>query len=120
MGDDIQSKASEMMKKILTVGVGAYFLTEESLKGLMSEFKLPKELIGGILESAGKTKDDFLRGISQDVLARLTDKFDPSELLREFLTRNEVDLHIKISVKPKETPTTEHKESHKEFREKKQ
>ena len=99
--DDLQSKAAEMMKKVLTVGVGAIFLTEESVRSLMSEFKLPKELIGGILESANKSRKEFLQNLSSDVLSRVTDKIDPRALLEEFLHHNEIDLQIKMTFKPK-------------------
>lgn len=101
MAEDLQSKAAEMMKKILTVGVGAIFLTEESLRALISDFKLPKELLGGIFESANKTKNEFLKTLSKEVLSRITDRIDPVALFQEFLEKNEVDFHIRISTKSK-------------------
>jgi len=101
MSDDIQTKAADLMKKVLTVGVGAIFLTEDALRGLVSEFKLPKEVLGGILDSAHKTKNEFLQNLSKDVLARVMEKVDPAAVLQEFLTKNEIDLQIKINVKPK-------------------
>lgn len=97
-------KASEMMKKLLTVGVGAIFLTEESLRGLISEFKLPKEMMGAILDSAGKTKDDFLQKLSHDVLSQLKNKVDFKELIQELLTKNEIQFQVKVSLKPKADP----------------
>jgi hypothetical protein len=103
MADDLQSKAAEMMKKVLTVGVGTLFLTEESLRAMIADFKLPKELIGGILESAGKTKDEFLKTLSRDVLSKVTDRMDPMALLEEFFSRNEMDLHIKVNFKSKKS-----------------
>lgn len=99
--DDLQSKASDFIKKVLTVGVGAIFLTEESLKGLVGEIKLPKELLGGILESAGKTKREFLDSLSTEVLAKLTDRVDPRALLDELVTRYDVEFKIKMSLSPK-------------------
>ncbi len=101
MSDDIQSKAAELMKKVLTIGVGAIFLTEESLRGLVGDFKVPKELLGGILESAAKTKNDFLQNLSKDVLSRISDKVDPRALLEELFSRNDIELNMKISFKPK-------------------
>jgi hypothetical protein len=101
MGDDLSSKAAEMMKKVLAVGVGTLFLTEESLRGLISEFKLPKELLAGILESAQKTKDDFLKSFSREILAQVMDRVDPSALLQELVEKNEIDLKIQVSFKPK-------------------
>ena len=106
MSDEFQSKAAEVMKKVLTVGVGAVFLTEESLRGLVSEFKLPKELLVGILESANKTKEDFLNSLSREAVTKIFEHVDPAALMSEFLTRHEVELSVKINFKAKnKTPT---------------
>lgn len=99
--EDFQSKAAELMRKVLTVGVGAIFLTEETLRALVGEFKLPKELLKGILESSAKTKNEFLRVLSQDVLSRVADKVDPSAVLQEFLSKNEVEFTVRVKVHPK-------------------
>jgi hypothetical protein len=100
-GDDLKSKSADLMKKVLTVGVGAVFLTEESLRAMVSEWKLPKEMIGAILEGAGKTKNEFMQSLSQDVFSKIVEKVDPLALVTEFLTRNEVEFHVRVSVKPK-------------------
>lgn len=100
--DDLKSKSAEMIKKVLTVGVGAVFLTEETLRALVSEWKLPKEVIGAILESSRKTKDEFMKSMSEDIIGKVVDKVDPIALLQEFLSRNEVELNIKIGVKAKD------------------
>lgn len=99
--DDLQSKAAEFMKKVLTVGVGTLFLTEEGLRGLVSEFKLPKEILNAVLESASKTRGDFLKSLSKEVMTKITDKVDPQKLLQEFLCRNEIQLQVKVNFKPK-------------------
>ena len=101
MSDDLQSKASELVKKILTVGVGAIFLTEESLRGLVSEFKLPKELLTGVLESAHKTKSEFLRNLSNEVMTRVMERVDVKELLQEMLAQNEIQFDVTVRFKPK-------------------
>lgn len=98
MSDDIQSKAADLVKKILTVGVGAVFLTEESLRALVSEFKLPKELLTGLLDTAGKTKNEFLQKVSSDVIARITERVEAKALLEEILQKHHVDFDIKMSV----------------------
>jgi hypothetical protein len=96
------SKGSDFMKKILTVGVGTIFLTEESLRNLVKEFKLPKEFLAGALESAGKTKREFLQSLSSDVMSRVSEKMDPRELLQEVLSKNEIDLQIKVRFSPRD------------------
>src|SRR3954470_20447177 len=100
-GDDLKDKAADLVKKVLTVGVGAAFLTEESLRGLVSEFKLPKELLSGILDSANKSKNEFFQNLSRDVINRITERVDPKELMREILAENEVEFRVKVRFKPK-------------------
>ncbi|MGE0614899.1 MAG: hypothetical protein AB7P04_04610 [Bacteriovoracia bacterium] len=99
--DDLQSKAAEMIKKVLTVGVGTIFLTEERLRTLVSEFKLPKELMEGLLESASKTRERFFTGLTQEFLAKVSEKTDVRELIDEFVSRYELDLNIKVNFRPR-------------------
>jgi hypothetical protein len=101
---DLKSAAADLVKKAITVGVGAVFLTEESLRGLVSEIKLPKELLGGILESAQKTKNEFLGKLSSDVLDRIMTRVDPKALVEEILVRNDLELQVKLSFRPKARP----------------
>jgi hypothetical protein len=99
--EDLQTKAADLVKKILTVGVGAIFLTEESLRALVTEMKLPKELLTGVLQSAAKTKNDFLSKLSSDILERVTNKIEPGALISEFLLNHELDFNIRLNFKPK-------------------
>ncbi|NBU20066.1 hypothetical protein EBS43_01435 [bacterium] len=102
--DELQNKATEMMKKVLTVGVGAFFLTEEALRGLVSDFKLPKELLSAVLDSAGKSRSEFLRSLSREVMTQVMDRVDLKALLEELITKNELELEVKINLKPKKRP----------------
>ena len=102
--ENLQSKATDFVKKVLTVGMGTLFLTEESLRGMVSEFKLPKELLAGILESANKTRREFLGNLSQELMGRVSDKVDVQALVDEILEKNEIEVNMKISFKPKDQP----------------
>lgn len=106
MAEDLQSKAGELMKKVLTVGIGAIFLTEESVRKMVSEFKLPKELITGLLETANKTRKEFLHDFSNDIITRINETVDLKKALQEFLEKNEIDLKIKMTIQPKGTQKT--------------
>jgi len=97
--DDLQNKAAEMMKKVLTVGVGAFFLTEESLRGLVSEFKLPKELLSAVLDSASKSKDEFLKTLSREMISQVMERVDPVALVEEILSRNEIEFKVQVNLK---------------------
>lgn len=99
VSDDIQGKATDWVKKILTVGVGAIFLTEESLRAMVSEMKLPKELITGVLASAQKQKKEFLGKLSSDILEKVMEKMDPQALVKEVLESHEIK--VTVSFEPK-------------------
>jgi hypothetical protein len=94
-------KISEVLKKMLTVGVGTLFLTEDALRKLVSEVRLPKELLGVILESASKTKHDFLESLSKEVLSQFRDKVDPEKLTSQFLEEHEVEIQMKLRFHPR-------------------
>jgi hypothetical protein len=88
-------------KKLLTVGVGTFFLTEDALKTLVSEFKLPKEIVGGILDGAKNVRKEFMENVVTEMLAKVQDKIDPTVLISDFFRKNDVTLEIRIKVKEK-------------------
>ena len=100
-GDDLQSKAGDFVRKVLTVGVGTVFLTEEALRGLVSEVKLPKELLTGLIDSAGRTKNEFFGKLSEEIMQKVVSKIDPGALVQELLERNEIELNVKVNFRPR-------------------
>src|SRR6476620_1615949 len=101
MSDKFQSKTAEMMRKVLTISVGTFFLTEESLRGLISEFKLPKDLLSTILESANTSKGEFFRSFSKEIMAQVLERVDLASLIQEVLSKNEINLEVKVTFNPK-------------------
>ena len=99
MADDLQSKAADLIKKALTVGVGAVFLTEENIRSLISELKLPKEMITGLFDSATRSRTEFFQKLSQDLIDRITSAVDPEALMKE--TFEKYEFQITVRVKPK-------------------
>lgn len=95
------SRAGDLLKKALTVGIGAAFLTEESLRGIVGELKLPKELISNLLSQAKETKSEFLNKISSEIIERITAQMKPADLLQEILRKNEIEFSVKVKVTPK-------------------
>lgn len=88
-------------KKLMTVGVGTFFLTEEALRSLVSEFKFPKEIMGTVLDGAKSVRKEFMQNVVNDVMTRVNDKMNPSDLLAEFLKKNEVTFEVKLKVREK-------------------
>jgi hypothetical protein len=68
----------EFVRKMAVAGLGAIFMTEEGIRNLAGQLKLPKEVLGFILTQAERTKDEVGR-----VLADELRRFLQSEKLRE-------------------------------------
>jgi hypothetical protein len=88
-------------KKLMTVGVGTFFLTEETLKTLVSEFKLPKEIVTSVLDGAKNVRKEFMANVVSEMMTKVSDKMDPGVILAEFLKKNEVTFEVKVKVKEK-------------------
>ena len=94
-------KATDIARRILTVGIGAVFLTEEGVRSLVKDFKLPTEFLNSLLESASKTRNEFFKGMSHDVVDRIMQQVDPKELIQEVLEQNDFTIEMKIHFKKK-------------------
>ena len=61
-------KISDAVKKIFTAGVSAAFMTEENVRSYLSEVKLPKEIIGVLLQGAAKTKEEIANRVTNEMV----------------------------------------------------
>ena len=116
--DDLKSKAqsdsqekgfggfSDLLKKIVVTGASAMFLTEDTLKGLVKDFKIPKELIQGIVSSAKTTKEDFVEKVSEE-LSKQIRKIDLSKEFFKFLENHNMDINLKIKFSAKDPSESE-------------
>ncbi|MCC7441110.1 MAG: hypothetical protein IT285_05740 [Bdellovibrionales bacterium] len=94
--DDSGFKPADLVRRILTIGVGAVFLTEESIKALVKQYKIPAELIGGLMESANRTKSEFLRDLSDKMTDQFMQKVDVRALAKEILEDHEMEITVKF------------------------
>ncbi len=103
MSDQNQEEAGgfSWAKKLLTVGVGTFFLTEEALKTLVQDFKFPKEVVQSLLEGAKGVRAEFMQSVVNEMMKKFSDKVNPAELLADFLRKNDVTFEVKIKVKEK-------------------
>ena len=77
----VRAGVTEFVRKLALTGLGAVFMTEEGIRSLAGQLKLPKEVLGYILSQADKTKQDVTRTVTEEVR-----RFLQSEKLRaEFL-----------------------------------
>ncbi len=96
----------EFVKKVAVAGLGAVFMTEEGIRNLAGQLKLPKEVLHYIVSQADKTKGEIGRVVSEELR-----RFLQSEKLREeflkLLTGMTVEIKAEVRLKPSEPAVTE-------------
>jgi len=90
---------TEFVRKVAVVGLGALFMTEEGLRALAGQLKLPKELLGVILTQAERTKSEVGRIISDEVRRFLQSDRLRDEVLK-LLSQMTIEVKAEIRLKP--------------------
>ncbi len=89
-----------IIKKVVSVGVGAAFMTEESVKKILEDLPLPKEILSGLVQNAKGAKEDFTNGIREELRNYLA-KVDASKIAMDILDRYDVEVEAKFKFKKK-------------------
>jgi hypothetical protein len=98
-GSDEARKAggvADMLRKAMVASLGAVFMTEEGIRTLVKDLKLPKDVMRFVLGQAERSKDELLRIIGEEVR-----RFLESAALRREVMRlvSEMTLEIKAEVR---------------------
>ncbi|OIQ16466.1 MAG: hypothetical protein BM556_15100 [Bacteriovorax sp. MedPE-SWde] len=102
MSDDKKdSPFGDVIKKVVSIGVGAAFMTEESVKNALGDLPLPKDIVNGLLQNAKSSKEEFLASMKEEVSNHLS-KVDPKKLVQEVLEDYDVNIEAKLSFTKKE------------------
>ena len=70
-------KLGDLIKKVLTTGVTAAFMTEEGVRAVLKDLPLPKDMVGSLVENAKHTKSEFVASVKNELKSYL-DKIDIS------------------------------------------
>ncbi|KFA93899.1 hypothetical protein [Archangium violaceum] len=92
----------EFVRKVAVAGLGALFMTEEGIRSLAGQLKLPKEVLGYILGQAEKTKDEVGRVVSEELR-----RFLQSEKLRDELLKVVSGMTIEVKAQIRLVPHEE-------------
>lgn len=112
-GDDarpLKGFVPEFVRKMAVTGLGALFMTEEGIRSLASQMKLPKEVLGFIVGQAEKTKEDVARVLTEELR-----KFFQSEKLRDeflkLLSGMTIEVKAEVRLVPSKTPANSSEDS---------
>jgi hypothetical protein len=94
------NKVEGLLKKVLTTGVTAAFMTEESVRALLKDVPLPKDIVGGLVENAKNTKTEFVAGVKNELKSYL-DKIDLTKEIDKIAEKYDFEIKATISLKKK-------------------
>jgi hypothetical protein len=93
----------DIVRRAVLTGVGALFMTEEGIRNLVGEMKLPKDALAFLLSQAEKTRAEVARVVTQE-----TRRFLESETLRrelwKLLTSVTLEVNATVQLKPSGEP----------------
>ncbi len=98
--DKKEKPLGDIIKKVVSVGVGAAFMTEESVKKILEDLPLPKDIVSGLVQNAKGAKEDFTNGIREELRNYLS-KVDASKIATDILDRYDVEVEAKFRFKKK-------------------
>lgn len=91
---------ADIVKKIVSVGIGGAFMTEEAVKSVLGDIPLPKDILSGLMQNAKQAKEDFLETLRDEVKEQFT-KIDPSKLVDELVERYDIEVTATFKFKKK-------------------
>jgi hypothetical protein len=88
----------DIVRRAVLTGVGALFMTEEGIRNLVGDMKMPKDALAFLIAQADKTRSEVARVVTQEVR-----RFLESETLRREIWKllNGVTLEVNATIQLK-------------------
>jgi hypothetical protein len=97
---DRDGKIGDLLKKVLTTGVTAAFMTEEGVRAVLKDLPLPKDMVGSLVDNAKNTKTEFVASVKNE-LKNYLDKIDISKEFDKVAEKYDFEIKATISLKKK-------------------
>lgn len=97
---DRDGKLGDLIKKVLTTGVTAAFMTEEGVRAVLKDLPLPKDMVGSLVENAKNTKTEFVASVKNE-LRNYLDKIDVTKEIDKIAEKYDFEIKATISLKKK-------------------
>lgn len=98
--NDAPKGLGDMLKKIAQVGMGAAFMTEESVRGVLNDLPVSKEIISGLVSNAKGAKEDFTKGLREE-FSRYLSHLDKEGLIDYLVENYDIEVNASLSFNKK-------------------
>ncbi len=105
-----KDKLGDLLKKVVTTGVNAAFTTEESIRAILKDPSVSKEVISGLIDTAKNTKTEFVSSLKSEIKTYL-DKIDLSKEIDRVIDNYDIEVNSKVSFKKKKKTASAKDES---------
>jgi RNA binding exosome subunit len=97
--DETEDKSllGEALKKVVSVGVSAAFMTEENIRGYLGDLKLPKDVLNTLIQTAGKSKDEITRRVGNEIIG-IVSKIDWVKEFAKFAESHKFKISAEIDI----------------------
>jgi hypothetical protein len=99
-----------LTKKILTLGLGAYFLTEDTVRRYVKDAKIPRDIARSITQNASKGKDELYGYVARELSSFLR-QMDLQQELDRFVRSHKIRVSAEIEFMPKPGATSLHEDA---------
>lgn len=96
-----EKKITDIFKKVINTGMSAAFMTEDTVKGILNDLPLPKDVVAGLLENAKSTKTEFVDSVKKELKTYLN-KVDVSKEIDRVLEKYDIEVNAKLKFTKKD------------------
>ncbi len=105
-GEKKNEGISDIIKRVVSIGVGGAFMTEEAVRKILDDLPLPKDIVSGLIANAKSAKGEFVDGIREEIRTYLS-KVDPEQLVDRLVQKYDIEVEAKLKFSPKAKKATE-------------
>lgn len=91
----------DFARKALMSGIGAVFMSEETLRAQLGEMKLPKEAMGYMVGQADRTKKEIVEVVARETRAFLG-RLEVEKMVGRMLVGTTIEINTRVRILPKE------------------
>lgn len=95
-----KARLGDLIGKVVTTGMSAAFMTEESIRSYLGDAKLPKELLNILIQGASKGKDEITQRVSKEMI-NILNKIDWVKELSKFAETHKFKITAEIDITKK-------------------
>jgi hypothetical protein len=103
VSERIEDENESLTRRILTLGLGAYFLTEDTVRRYVKDAKIPRDIASGIVKNATKGKDELYGFVARELQGFLK-QMDVQAEIDRFVRSHKVRISAEIEFIPRTPP----------------